>query len=236
MLLRRAPQTGLQCLARASSLRFVRYGQKASPTVGPEIFGGRDETDQRRRLVDPEKEPHKAWPAPLTWSRWPAAGVADLGPEYFHREGQKHPTRYFQMRTKDQNVCFVGSTDARQTDSRTIRNAYQTATHSIAVQLILEGRGVKAYYQPKYPSLLVRMGVGTKVQDLSYVLLRDKECMVHVNKPGTLLVVEGPTRAQAGRMATTLFHLLRANIYTGKGIHINGHPTPIRKRASRGKK
>ncbi|KAL8430109.1 hypothetical protein ACSSS7_006129 [Eimeria intestinalis] len=42
------------------------------------------------------------------------------------------------------------------------RSLLQQRERGVAAQLILDGRGVKAYFDPEWPDLMVRLGVGAK--------------------------------------------------------------------------
>ncbi|KAL8441769.1 hypothetical protein Emed_007499 [Eimeria media] len=42
------------------------------------------------------------------------------------------------------------------------RSLLQQRERGVAAQLILDGRGVKAYFDPEWPDLMVRLGVGVK--------------------------------------------------------------------------
>lgn len=68
------------------------------------------------------------------------------------------------------------------------------------------------------------MGVGDGAKDISALVKRDRECMIHLNKVGTIMVVEGPTKAQVGMMAERIARILKQGVYTGKGAKIACNP------------
>lgn len=164
------------------------------------------------------------------------ACASELGTEYFYRDGQKHPLTVYNFDCPATGrMTAVGATDKGARESRTIDNHVKSRTRGFAVQLILEGRGVKAYFEPKFPHLKVRLGVGAKMKDLSQYCLRDPDCEVSVNKKGDLLVVHGPTKVRVGVLAYRLLKQLQPVLmpYTGKGAHFAFHPEkrkPVRKK------
>merc|ERR1712232_1032421 len=150
------------------------------------------------------------------------------GAEYYMREGQKHPLTYYHVRSPGAggNMVAVGATSERAREARTIDNYVKERTRGFALQLVLEGRGVKAFFEPKSPKLKVRLGVGAKVQDLSEYCTRDPDVEVSVNKMGNLVVVHGPNKARVGTLAFTLLRRMQPILqpYTGKGAHFAHHP------------
>lgn len=209
--------------------------KKATGRFGVEFFGGRRAFDSNYQMPDPPKEPFDPRPYSLDFSRFP--GVASgLGAEYYFRDGQKHPLTYYHMRSPSSgDTIAVGATDPRARETRTIDNYIRERTRGFAVQLILEGRGVKAYFEPKWPHLKVRLGVGAKVRDISEYCTRDPDCEVHCNQRGDLLVVHGPTKARVGVLAYRLLKRLQPLLmpYTGKGAHFPFHP--VKRKAVRKK-
>eukprot|EP00392_Amoebophrya_sp_AT5.2_P018080 g18543.t1 len=158
----------------------------------------------------------------LEFTKFPGV-VSKLGAEYFFREKQERSeqTTYYHMKTKSgTDVVFVGSVDARKRETRTVENFLHEKTRGFAVQLILEGRGVKVYYEGGWPNLCGRKGVGDKARDLSYFAKLDSEVNIEVNKVGNLCVVSGPTKAQVGNVAIRLFWKLKQGVYSGKGAKI----------------
>ncbi|CAD7972629.1 unnamed protein product [Amoebophrya sp. A120] len=147
--------------------------------------------------------------------------VSKLGAEYYFREDQKsEQMRFFHMRTTSQDVAFVGSVDSRKRETRTVENCLHENTRGYAAQVIMEGRGVKLYWNPAYPKLAGRKGVGDKARDLTKFCKLDRQCKIHLNKVGNLATVTGPTRCQVGNVAMRLFWKLKQGVYTGKGAKL----------------
>merc|ERR1719229_1479753 len=104
------------------------------------------------------------------------------------------------MRSASGDTVAVGATDPRAREARTIDNYAKERTRGFAVQILLEGRGVKAYFEPAFPYLKARLGVGAKVSDLTEYCKRDPDVEVHVSKKGDLLVLHGPNKARVGTL------------------------------------
>merc|ERR1719221_1145927 len=123
-------------------------------------------------------------------------------------------------------MVVVGATSERARETRTIDNYVKQQTRGFAVQIVLEGRGVKAYFEPKFPHMKARLGVGAKVQDLSEYVLRDPDIKVDINKRGDIVVLHGPNKARVGTLAYHLLRKMQPRLlpYTGKGAHFAFHP------------
>lgn len=198
--------------------------KRVTGRFGIEFFGGRRPFDSTYQMPDPAKEAFQPRPYSMDFVKYP--GVASgLGAEYFMRQGQRHPLTYYHMRTPTGNTVAVGATDPRAREARTIDNYVKERTRGFAVQLLLEGRGVKAFFEPKFPHLMVRLGVGSKVQNLSEYCLRDPDVQVSINKAGSLVVVHGPNKARVGTLAYRLLRRMQPILqpYTGKGAHFAFH-------------
>jgi len=199
-----------------------------------EYLGGRRPTETNAKMIELPKEPYKPQPD-LGFRKYPGL-VNGLGAEYFFREGQKHPLTYYHMKSPNSGdtVC-VGATSARAREARGIDNYLKERTRGYAVQIVLEGRGVKAYFEPQHPHLKVRLGVGSKVKDISEYCKRDPDCEVSVNKKGDIVVVHGPNKARVGTLAYRLLCVMQPRLqpYTGKGAHFAFHP--VKRKAVRKK-
>jgi len=208
--------------------------KKVTGRFGVEWFIGRRPTEVAAKMVELPKKPFDPKPYKLDFRMYP--GVASgLGAEYYFRDGQKHPLSYFHLRSSSGDVVAVGATDKRAREARTIDNFLKERTRGYAVQLVLEGRGVKAYWEPSPPHLRARLGVGAKVTDLTQYCTRDPDVDVHVNKQGDLIVLYGPTKERVGTLAYRLLKRLQPilQVYTGKGAHFAFHP--VRRKAVRKK-
>eukprot|EP00928_Gymnodinium_smaydae_P028745 TRINITY_DN2184_c0_g2_i1.p2 TRINITY_DN2184_c0_g2~~TRINITY_DN2184_c0_g2_i1.p2 ORF type:complete len:303 (+),score=68.48 TRINITY_DN2184_c0_g2_i1:98-1006(+) len=217
-----------RCFSTLSSMRSRgSTKRKVTGRFGMDWFGGKRPTEINSQLPELPKEARPPAPKDLSFSRYD--GIASgLGAEYFMREGQKHQLTYYHLRSPKLggDTIYVGSTEQRAREARTIDNYIKEHTRGFAVQLILEGRGVKAYFEPKWPHLKVRLGVGAKVKDISQYCKRDPDCQVSVNGKGDVVVVHGPTKARVGSLAYRLLRVMQPILmpYTGKGAHFPGHP------------
>ncbi|CAD7969742.1 unnamed protein product [Amoebophrya sp. A25] len=158
----------------------------------------------------------------VEFTKYPGV-VANLGAQYYFREGQKcEEIRYYRHAptSKVQDTVFVGSVDERKRQGRTVENYLQEKTRGFAVQIIMCGRGVKLYWNPKYPQLAGRKGVSDKQRNLTRFCKLDREVKIHLSKIGNLATVSGPTKAQVGNVAMRLFWKLKCGVYTGKGAKI----------------
>lgn len=202
---------------------------------GVEWLFGRRPTEINAKMVDLPKPSFDARPYQLDFTKYPSVATG-LGAEYYYREGQKSPLTYYHVRSQAQGeMVMVGATDQRAREARTIDNYVKERTRGFAVQIILEGRGVKAYFEPDFPNLKARLGVGAKVKDLTEYCLRDPDVQVTVNKKGDVVVLHGPNKARVGTLAYRLLRLLQPTLlpYTGKGGHFVFHPN--RRKAMRKK-
>jgi len=179
-------------------------------------------------MVDLPKPPFDPRPYKLGFSKYPGL-ASGLGGEYYFRDGQRHPLSYYHIRSPsspDGGVVAVGATDTRAREARTIDNYVKERTRGFAVQIVLEGRGVKVYFEPEFPQLRARLGVGAKMLDLTDYCKRDPDVTVHCSKKGDVVVVHGPTKSRVGSIAYKLLRKLQPRLfpYTGKGGHFAFHP------------
>ncbi|PHJ23535.1 hect-domain (ubiquitin-transferase) domain-containing protein [Cystoisospora suis] len=130
--------------------------------------------------------------------------------------------------------CFVASAQASQLRSKTLENVVFEHTRGFACQLILEGRGVKAYFDPDWPNLMVRLGVGVKPLALKRLAEQyATRAKIFVDKRGLILTVHGYDKCAVGTLTMSLFNHLQANPYTMKGAHVAMYP--IKKKVSKKK-
>eukprot|EP00440_Ansanella_granifera_P011835 gb/GFBE01012856.1/.p1 GENE.gb/GFBE01012856.1/~~gb/GFBE01012856.1/.p1 ORF type:complete len:244 (+),score=47.04 gb/GFBE01012856.1/:1-732(+) len=218
------PSAGFSTMRDISELPSTK--KKVVGRFGVEWFLGRRPTEINARDVELPKPSFDPKPYKLQYRRYP--GVASgLGAEYFYREGQRSPLSYFHMRSPASgDTVMVGATDPRATEARTIDNYVKEKTRGFAVQIVLEGRGVKAYFEPKFPNMKVRLGVGAKVKDLTEYCKRDPDVKVHVSGKGDVVVLHGPNKARVGTLAYRLLKQMQPRLlpYTGKGAHFAFHP------------
>lgn len=208
---------------------------KVCQYFGLEWHKGRYPTEVNAKMVELPKAPYDPKPYKMGFLKYPGM-ASGLGAEYFYRDGQRSPLTYYHIRGgQDGDHVAVGATDARAREARTIDNFVKEKTRGFAVQIILEGRGVKAYWEPKYPQLRARLGVGAKMQDLTEYVLRDPDVKVDVNAKGDVVTLHGPTKERVGTLAYRLLRKLqpKLQVYTGKGAHFAFHPEkrkPVRKK------
>lgn len=204
--------------------------KKVTGRFGVDWFQRGRPTVINAQMVDLPKPPFDPKPYKLEFSKYP--GVASgLGSEYYFRDGQKHPVSYYHLRSPASgDMVVVGATSERARETRTIDNHVKERTRGFAVQIVLEGRGVKAYFEPKFPNLKARLGVGAKVKDLTEYCQRDPDVKVSLGKKGDIVTIQGPNKTRVGTLAYRLLKQLQPKLlaYTGKGGHFAFHP-PKRK-------
>lgn len=209
---------------------------KQTGRFGTEWFVGRRSTEINAKMVQLPRPPYDPRPYSLEFRKYPDI-ASGLGAEYFYREDQKHPLTYYHMKSPlSGDVVAVGATDERAREARTIDNYVKERTRGFAVQIVLDGRGVRAYFEPADSrNLKVRLGVGAKVKDLSEYVRRDPDVKVTTNQKGDVLVIHGPNKARVGTLAFRLLRMCQPTLmpYTGKGGHFAFHPVkrkPVRKK------
>lgn len=204
--------------------------KKVTGRFGVEWFERGRPTAINAKMVDLPKPTYDPRPFTLAFRKYPGV-VSGLGAEYYFREGQKHPVSYYHLRSPlSGDLVVVGATDERARETRTIDNYLKERTRGFSVQIVLEGRGVKAYFEPKFPYLKARLGVGAKVKDLSEYCKRDPDVNVGINNKGDVVVLHGPNKTRVGKLAYSLLRQMQPKLlaYTGKGGHFAFH-NPKRK-------
>ncbi|CEM12209.1 unnamed protein product [Vitrella brassicaformis CCMP3155] len=202
----------------------IHQQQRGVAKWGVNEFFGETETHTNHRWTELPKQRSSPWPREQHWMKWPGV-VAHLGGEYFFRGNQKYPQTMYHMRTDNEDLCMVGSVDPRKVQTHTIENALHRQTRGWAVQIVLHGRGVKAYWEPDYPHLMIRLGVGVKAMDCTRIAKGSAgDAKVELGKKGDLIVVRGFDKEKVGKLAWCLFQKVEANVYTMKGGHIADHP------------
>eukprot|EP00397_Hematodinium_sp_SG-2012_P043361 GEMP01048187.1.p1 GENE.GEMP01048187.1~~GEMP01048187.1.p1 ORF type:complete len:245 (+),score=43.60 GEMP01048187.1:192-926(+) len=222
----RAPSASSRGLGVPGHVRTV-----ASAGGGWEFYGGRSETKTNYQLNELPKEKREEKIKLLGFTKWPAAVVKSLKSEYLYRPNQKDPLTFYHVRAgaaakeeSKMDFAYIGSTELESRNSRTIENALHQNTRGYGVQIILEGKGVKAYFEPKFPYLNVRLGVGSKATDLTEYCNRDPGITITTTKAGDIITLEGPTKERVGTLAYRIFCKLKANPYTGRGAHLALNP------------
>ncbi|CDJ35679.1 uncharacterized protein EMH_0029030 [Eimeria mitis] len=126
-----------------------------------------------------------------------------------------------------QSLVFLSST-TQETGAPAAAAAVsllQQRERGVAAQLILDGRGVKAYFDPEWPDLMVRLGVGVKPLALRRLAEQyATKARIFVDKRGLLLTIHGWDKRAVGTLTMELYRHLKANPYTGKGARIAFYP------------
>ena len=189
-----------------------------------ELFGGRQDMQINQR--DPEiRKPSFNPPIhSLHYRKWPGIVGDHVKSSYWFRD-VKVPLSIYQIGEGDDRTLYVASADPYKIATPTIENALHDNTRGHSVQLLFEGRGVKAYLEPpQWPCLKVKMSVGAGPIDFTHTLKRDPEIRGFVDvKNGSRVVLHGPSKKRVGRMAMRIFRATKARPITGKGSHIAGN-------------
>lgn len=235
-LLSRSSQSSSRTFATLKDIKDLPSIQKkVTGRFGVEWYLGRRPTETNSKMAALPKPVYDPKPYMLQFRKYPGV-VSGLGAEYYYREGQRAPVTYYHMRSPvSGDTVMVGATDPRAREARTIDNYAKERTRGFAVQILLEGRGVKAYMEPAHPYLKARLGVGDKVKDLSEYCKRDPDVNVTVSKKGDVVMLHGPNKARVGHLAYRLLRKMQPRnlTYTGKGAHFAFHA--VRRKAVRKK-
>ncbi|XP_026190754.1 uncharacterized protein LOC34618570 [Cyclospora cayetanensis] len=221
---RLSPYTGP---AAVSSRRF--FGVGGSYGYGAFFRGEADAAAQsnvrRQRLKD--EETHYTGPMTLKMPEMVAALVA----EGALRSPLKRPGVYVYHHHVPQSpqkslVYFSATTQqAGAPAAAAATSMLQQRERGVAAQLILDGRGVKAYFDPEWPDLMVRLGVGVKPLALRRLAEQyATRARIFIDKRGLLLTIHGWDKRAVGTLTMELYRHLKANPYTGKGARIAFYP------------
>ena len=165
--------------------------------------------------------------------KWPGSLGSHLKNEYVFRPDAA--VSLFRMKTCAVDEVVLASARAGELETKTIENALFESSRGFAVQILLEGRGVRAHLEPAWPHLKVRLGVGGMMRDFTWLCERDPEVIGHLHdKTGTILVLHGPTKAQVAKVAMAVTLANKASPYSGKGAHLAFNP--VRRRTPKKKK
>lgn len=166
--------------------------------------------------------------------KWPGLVADCLNSSYWYRPNQESPVTMYRMRSRDHDTVLVGSVDQRKTETRTIENALLDNTRGHSVQILFDGRGVKAYLEPEWPNLKVKLSVGSNPLDFSKTCAMDPDIKGYVEaKNGSRLVLWGPSKSRVARVAMEVFKSTKANPLTGKGSHLAYHPPKLVKKSKK---
>ncbi|GFE54863.1 HECT-domain (ubiquitin-transferase) domain-containing protein [Babesia ovis] len=198
-----------------------------SGSYGPSIYGIQQTQTNSRLIRLPEEKPP---PQVDLYSRihvlkWPGE-IRALRSSYFFRPGQRTNTGYYHMLIRNKkDICLVSNVDKRLTQTRAIENCLYERTRGFAGQVLLHGRGVKAFFEPSFPHLMFRLGVGSNCLDATRICtMYAKHVKVDVDRTGMIVSVHGYNKMMVGNVIYRLFRLVEANPYTLKGGHIANYP------------
>jgi len=199
------------------------------------LNGGRQQMDINVREIELQKngDPSHQPPTLLT-RKWPGTIATGLGSEYFFRPGSTNLS-YFHVKCTNKDEVVLASPNAEKLETPSIENALHESTRGFAVQILFEGRGVRAHLEPEWPHLKIRLGVGGMMKDFTWLCERDPDVKGYLQeKNGTILVIHGPTKARVARIAMGITLANKANPYSGKGAHLAFNP--VKKRTPKKKK
>uniref|UniRef100_A0A3B0N913 Uncharacterized protein n=1 Tax=Theileria annulata TaxID=5874 RepID=A0A3B0N913_THEAN len=173
--------------------KYRNYG--VSGSYGASIYGVQNTaTNSRLVKLPPQKpKPTISINPRLHVSRWPG-NIRSLRSNYFFRDNQKTNTGYYQMLIKDgdevkKDLCFVSNIEKNLTCTKTIESCVSEQTRGFVGQVLLHGRGVKAYFEPEFPHLMFRLGVGSKCIDATRICtMYSKYVRVEVDRTGESIV------------------------------------------------
>ncbi|AFZ79473.1 hypothetical protein BEWA_023220 [Theileria equi strain WA] len=211
------------------NVQYRSFG--VSGSYGANIYGTQSRIINARLLRLPEeKKPESISLNPrIHVAKWPG-NIRSLRAKYFFRDGQKTNTGYYQMliRNKDEvkkDLCFVSNINKNATCTRTIESCLHEQTRGFVGQVLLHGRGVKAYFEPQWPNLMFRLGVGSKSIDATRICtMYAQHVKIDVDRTGLIVSVHGYNKMMVGNVVYRIFKLVKANPYTMKGGHIANHP------------
>jgi len=163
--------------------------------------------------------------------KWPGLVADCVESSYWYRPNQEAPVSMYRMRSKDHDTLLVSSVDKLKTETRTIENALLDNTRGHSIQILFDGRGVKAYFDPEWPNLKVKLSVGSNPIDFSKVCSEDKDIKGYLEvKNGSRIVLWGPSKSRLAKVAMAVFTGTRANPLTAKGSHLAFHPPKLVKK------
>jgi hypothetical protein len=198
------------------------------------LNGGRQEMQINVREIELKDEVSPIESPPMLLTRkWPGVIAREVDTNYFFRPDSQ--LSFFHVQTKDRDEVVLSSTRSEAMETKTIENALFETTRGFAVQILFEGRGVRAHLEPAWPHLKIRLGVGGNLKDFTWLCERDPDVKGYLQeKNGTILVLHGPTKARVARIAMGITLSSKANPYSGKGAHFAFNP--VRRRTPKKKK
>ena len=196
------------------------------------LNGGTQQMNINVREIELPSQSAVAVPC-LSTRKWPAEVGQALDSDYWFRRDSS--LSVFQMKTDTVDEVILASSVVAELDTKTIQNALFESTRGYAVQILFEGRGVRAHLEPEWPHLKVRLGVGGMMKDFTWVCEKDPAVRGYLHdKTGAILVLHGPTKGRVAKIAMAITLANKANPYSGKGAHLAFNP--VRKRTPKKKK
>lgn len=214
-------------------------------TFGSELFHGPKIVNPGVRMVELPKENRKIKHR-VVYMKYPKE-LSQIKARYFMRTGA-HFKRFYHMTMKDHEVCIVGSTEAKNLKTKRMSNVsvfhyiwniqkcfvqeLQCRTRGFAMQLIIEGKGKRAYFDPEYPHLMCRFSA--KLLDFTNPVLRVADSVrVYINKLGTVITLFGYHKEKIRKLASLIQEKGQCNAYTMRGVHFSGFPLKPKSRSAK---
>ena len=200
-----------------------------------ELFNGRQEMQTNQRQHELVNQPRPEPLASVFTRKWPMIVGRALNGSYWFRE-QETPLSVYHIRSGDEPFVHLASANKQDTETRIISNALHDNTRGHAVQILFEGRGVKAYVEPEWPHLKVKMSVGSNPVDFTEDCKEFGDVQGFVDaKGGGRLVLSGKNKDRVGSLAMRVFIKSKAVPETGKGSHIAFNPPRLIKKQTKKK-
>jgi ribosomal protein L6P/L9E len=199
-----------------------------------ELFAGRQNMAVNMKEPEIIKKPFRPPYLKPYLRKWPGLVADSLNSSYWYRPNQETPVTMYRMKSKDHDTVMVSSVDKSKTETRTIENALLDNTRGHSIQILFEGRGVKAYLDPAWPNLKVKLSVGSNPLDFTRVCSQDQDIKCQIDaKNGERLVLWGPSKSRVAKVAMSVFRCTRANPMTAKGSHIAFHAPKLVKKSKK---
>jgi len=222
------------CFANISILKGARPRDNKWVGRTELLNGGRQEMGINVREIElPESDEFGYGSSSLSTRKWPGVIAKEVDTSYFFRPEAN--LSFFHVQSGESDEVILASPRPEETETKTIENALFESTRGFAVQILFEGRGVRAHLEPAWPHLKIRLGVGGNLKDFTWLCERDPGVTGFLQeKNGTILVLNGPTKARVARIAMGITLSSKANPYSGKGAHFAFNP--VRRRTPKKKK
>ena len=198
------------------------------------LNGGRQQMNLNVREISLPRSTESSPPATsLRTRKWPGVIGSSLDSKYLFRPEAN--VSVFQIKTASTDEVILASPSQSELDTKIIENTLYETTRGFGVQILFEGRGVRAHLEPAWPNLKVRLGVGGMMKDFTWICEKDPQVVGYLHdKLGTILALHGPTKSRVAKVAMAITLSNKANPYSGKGAHLAFNP--VRRRTPKKKK